>query len=253
MSGVSSMLYNFCYLFLMFLIYSIIGYIVEIIFCTIVSKKLVFNRGFLIGPYLPIYGLSSVLMYTLLIKYESDPIALFVMSCILCSIMEFFTSLILEKIFKVRWWDYSHMKFNLDGRICLSNSILFGIGGLAIVYVINPVIMGLLDKLPSLILIIISLILLTIFISDLITSVVVLVKIKTSSIKFSQKDVSEELTKIRNDKLKRNSFLFTRLLNAFPKMSGKNMEKYVELKKKVNEIREKRRLLKKEAKQNKRK
>ena len=74
------MLYNICHLFTFFLIYSVIGYLVEICFCSMHQKKVVLNRGFLIGPYLPIYGSSVVLMYYLLQKYADDPVALFVMS-----------------------------------------------------------------------------------------------------------------------------------------------------------------------------
>ena len=76
------MLYNFCYLCLIFLFYSIFGYLVEIIFCSIHQKKLVLNRGFLIGPYLPIYGSSCLLMYLFLYKYQDDPFALFIVICV---------------------------------------------------------------------------------------------------------------------------------------------------------------------------
>ena len=233
------MLYDSCYLILMFLVYSFIGYIIEVLFCSYHENRLVINRGFLIGPWLPIYGSSVVLIYLLLHKYENDILALFIMSMFTCSVMEFFTSLILEKIFKVRWWDYSKHKFNLDGRVCLSNSVYFGIGGIAIFYLFNPVVFGLFNLLKENVLIIITLILSSIFIVDLITSIVVLVKLKVSSIKFSQKDVSEEVIKLRNEALKKNSLLLKRLMNAFPKVEGKNKELFIELKKKVNEMRKK--------------
>lgn len=231
------MLYNYCYLILMFLVYSIIGYIIEILFCSYHENKLVINRGFLIGPWLPIYGSSVVLMYLLLYKYENDVIALFIMSMFLCSVMEFFTSLILEKIFKVRWWDYSKHKFNLDGRICLSNSCYFGLGGIALFYVFNPVIFSLFNLLNNNTLIIITILLAIVFIIDLIISIIVLVKLKISSIKFSQKDVSEEVINLRNEMLKNNSLLLNRLMNAFPKIEGKNKDLFIELKKKVHEFR----------------
>lgn len=243
------MLYNFCYLFLFFLFYSVFGYIVELTFCSIHSKKIVLNRGFLIGPYLPIYGASCLLMYLFLYKYQEDPFALFIMACFVCSVMEFFTSLILEKIFKVRWWDYSHLRFNLDGRICLSNSILFGLGGLLIMYILNPIVLSLFNLMSKNVLIIVTLILMAIFIIDFIISIVVLVELKVSSIRFSKKDVSEELIKLRNEKLRKNSLLLKRLLNAFPRIEGKDKDKIVELKKKVNEFREKR----KEKKENNKK
>ena len=231
------MLYNSCYLILMFLVYSFIGYIIEVLFCSYHESRWVFNRGFLIGPWLPIYGSSVVLIYLLLYKYENDLLALFIMSMFTCSVMEFFTSLILEKIFKVRWWDYSKHKFNLDGRICLSNSIYFGFGGIAIFYIFNPLLFASFNILKHNTLIIITLVLSAIFIIDLITSIVVLVKLKISSIKFSQKDVSEEVIKLRNETLKKNSLLLKRLMNAFPKVEGPNKDMFIELKKKVNEMR----------------
>ena len=201
---------------------------------------MVYNRGFLIGPYLPIYGFSCLLMYLLLYKYQNDPFTLFVMSCFICSVMEFVTSLILEKIFKIRWWDYSHMRFNLDGRICLANSILFGLGGVFIIYLLNPIILSLFNLISKNTLIIITLILMSIFIIDFIVSVVVLIELKVSSIRFSKKDVSDELIKLRNEKLKKHSLLLKRLLNAFPKIEGKDKERIEELKRKVNEFRIKR-------------
>lgn len=234
------MLYNSCYLVLMFLVYSFIGYIIEVLFCSYHENRLVINRGFLIGPWLPIYGSSVVLIYLLLYKYENDILALFIMSMFTCSVMEFFTSLILEKIFKIRWWDYSAHKFNLDGRICLTNSIYFGLGGVALFYLFNPVVFSLFNLLSHNTLIIITFIFSILFVSDLITSVVVLVKLKVSSIKFSQKDVSEEVIKLRNEALIKNSLLLKRLMNAFPKVEGKNKELFIDLKKKVNEIRKKR-------------
>lgn len=233
------MLYNLCYLCLIFLFYSVFGYLVEVAFCSIHSKKLVFNRGFLIGPYLPIYGSSCLLMYLFLYKYQDDPFALFIMACFICSVMEFFTSLILEKIFKVRWWDYSHLKFNLDGRICLSNSILFGLGGLFIMYVLNPIVLSLFNLMSKNVLIIVTLVFMAIFMLDFIISIAVLIELKVSSICFSKKDVSEELIKIRNEKLKKNSLLLKRLLNAFPRIEGKDKAKMEELKRKVNEFRQK--------------
>ena len=150
------------------------------------------------------------------------------MSMIICSVMEYLTSLILEKIFKVRWWDYSHMKFNVDGRICLSNSIMFGLGSLGLFYLINPFVMGFVDIIPKTLFIIISIILFIVFITDLVLSIIVLVQLKVSSRSFVSKDVSEEIIELRNELLKKNSFLSARLLNVFNEMSGKNMDRYLE-------------------------
>ena len=132
------MLYTISFWFVLFMLYSFIGYVAEIIAVSIIQKRVVLNRGFLIGPYLPIYGVGCMIMVLFLRRYENDLLALFIMSAFYCSVLEYFTSLIMEKIFKLRWWDYSNNKFNINGRICLKNAVLFGIGGIIVVKVLHP-------------------------------------------------------------------------------------------------------------------
>ena len=122
---------------ILFFIYSVLGWIVEVIDIFIKTHKLS-NRGFLIGPYLPIYGSGCILIIILLNNQTNDLISLFLKSMIICSILEYFTSYIMEKIFKTRWWDYSDRKYNINGRICLVNMFFFGILGCILLYIINP-------------------------------------------------------------------------------------------------------------------
>ena len=131
-------MYSILCIFLVFIIYSIIGYLVEISSCSIWEKKIVFSRGYMIGPYIPIYRVGSLIISLLLDKYKNDIVVLFIMGMVLCILLEYFTSLFMEKIFKLRWWDYSDRKFNVDGRICLENGVLFGIGGVFVVKYLNP-------------------------------------------------------------------------------------------------------------------
>lgn len=231
------MLYSFCRLFILFIIYSFIGYVSELIYCSIQFKKIVLNRGFFIGPYLPIYGFCCIMMTFFLEKYNNDLLALFVMSIVLCSITEFVTSYVLEKIYKVRWWDYSNMKFNFEGRICLLNSCLFGVGGVVLIHFINPTIYPLLDMLPNNVLIIIGISLMVIFLIDLSVSIKTLHEIKISSNEYSDHDATEEIKFLVREKIKKGSFFITRLLNAFPSIGGKDMKKIINLKKFTNEIR----------------
>lgn len=221
------------------MIYSLLGYICEIIYCTIESKKLVINRGFFIGPYLPIYGFSTILMCLSLEKYKHDMVALFVMSLMLCTIIEFITSYVLEKIFKVRWWDYSHLSFNINGRVCLLNSILFGIAGVVVVDFLNPFFLFFLDLFPTTILYVISAILFIIFLLDVSISIAVLTKIKLSSMNYGKRDASADIIKLRNKALEKYTFFTTRLMNAFPKVEGLNKEQFIAMKKKVNKLRAK--------------
>lgn len=247
------MVHYCCYLFLLFLIYSFLGYICEIIYNTIEFKKLIINRGFFIGPYLPIYGFSSILMVFFLEKYKHDIVALFVMSLVLCTIVEFITSYILEKIFKVRWWDYSSFPFNINGRVCLLNSILFGIAGIMIIEFLNPFLVFLLDLLPTTILYVLSAILFVIFLFDVVISIVVLTKLKLSSFNYGKRDASADIIKLRNRALGRYTFFTTRLLNAFPKVEGLNKDQFIAIKKKVNKLRAKLKEKKEKMREKKRK
>ena len=129
------------------------------------------------------------------------------------------------------------MKFNLDGRVCLLNSTLFGIGGVVLIHIINPILFPLLKKITPWLLISISLFLMIVFIIDLIITVITLCKINITSKRFSNKDATEEVKNLVIQSLKKGSFFVTRLLNAFPKISGRDKNRIVDIKKKVNEIR----------------
>lgn len=211
------MLYNICFYFILFLSYSILGWTAEIISCSILQKKMVINRGFLIGPYCPIYGFSAVLMILFLKKYIDDPIALFIMATVVCTIMEYLTSLIMEKLFNARWWDYSEKKFNLNGRVCLMNSCLFGLLGLLLMYLINPFYTNLLLKIPNVLFMIIGMVLMILFITDCIISIVIISKLKLNARLFVNKDNTEEISKRIKEALSKHRKLSSRVLHAFPR------------------------------------
>lgn len=155
--------------FLLFIFYSALGWIVESGYANIKNGKII-NRGFLIGPWLPIYGWGALAITIFLRKYIDDPIALFVMSMIICSLLEYITSYVLEKIFKVRWWDYSDMKYNINGRICLETMIPFGILALLVMYIINPFVQNILNIIPNFWLNLITVVLFTLYLIDNIIS-----------------------------------------------------------------------------------
>ena len=123
--------------FLLYFIYSTIGWILEVGLAFYEHKKFI-NRGFLIGPYCPIYGVGCLLLTILLSKYINEPGVIFALSIFICATLEYLTSYLMEKIFKLRWWDYSNMKFNINGRICLETLIPFGIIGVLVVKYISP-------------------------------------------------------------------------------------------------------------------
>ena len=149
--------------FYIFIIYSILGWFMEVIIVSTKKRKLT-NRGFLIGPWCPIYGFGALFITVLLKKYYEDPLVLFIMSFLLGSILEYVTSYIMEKIFHARWWDYSDHKFNVNGRISLITSLGFGFLGLILVYVFNPFFLKIVMNIPSIVFNIIMIIIGLIFI-----------------------------------------------------------------------------------------
>ena len=131
-----------CSYFLCFIIYSFLGYICEVIYVFIITKKLT-NRGFLYGPLVPIYGFGALLILGVFFPLRSitswyQPILVFIVGFLLTSILEYLASFFIELIFHMRLWDYSKHKFNINGRVCLLNSSLFAILVLLVFYLIHP-------------------------------------------------------------------------------------------------------------------
>ena len=250
------MLYTIAYIFLLFFIYSIIGYIFEVTLVTICEKKFTPSRGFLIGPYIPIYGVGVVLITTLLNKYKNDILVLFVMSTVLCTILEYLTSLIMEKVFKLRWWDYSHMSFNLNGRVCLLNSLIFGVGGVVIMKLLHPLIEKVLDYPANWVIILLAIIFGIIILTDFIISIIAMFNIKIEIKKFTKKDATEVVKQEIKEFLEKHSFLndqIDRLLSSFPTAISRiefNLPDYKDLIKLIKkEIKEAKKELKKKKKE----
>lgn len=131
-----------------FTVFSIAGYFIEVVLCSLDQRRVV-NRGFLFGPYLPIYGFGGILMMYLTRGVRYDFILTFLISMSVGAIVEYISSYVLEKLFHVRWWDYSQTdKLNLNGRICMRNTLAFGVGGCVLIYWALPAINGLLRILP---------------------------------------------------------------------------------------------------------
>ncbi|WP_320129312.1 hypothetical protein [uncultured Sphaerochaeta sp.] len=120
-----------------FFMYSIVGYVCEVTYCSIPAKHFV-NRGFLYGPYLPIYGFGAMIVIVFFQRFSAYPILIFFAGMVSTSILEFFTSWILEIVFNAKLWDYSKYFANIKGRVCLLNSTLFGIMSVFVIYVLHP-------------------------------------------------------------------------------------------------------------------
>lgn len=139
---------SFGILFLVFTVYSFLGWLCESIFCSVPAGKFI-NRGFLNGPFCPIYGVGGVLVVTILSPFQHNLPLLYVAGVIVTSILEYVTGLALEKIFHTKYWDYSTHRFNFQGRVSLVNSLLFGLMCLVGVEFIHPVLLGLLHQIPE--------------------------------------------------------------------------------------------------------
>ena len=128
---------DFDSLVITFLVFSFIGYLSEVVYCSVGQRHLV-NRGFLYGPYLPIYGFGGLVVKICLVPLAKYPVLVFFMGMILTSIVEYIGSWGLEKLFDIKLWDYSKKFLNINGRVCLLNSTLFGIMGLVCLYFAEP-------------------------------------------------------------------------------------------------------------------
>ena len=203
-------------IFLLFIIYAILGWIVEVINNIVLNKKFV-NRGFLIGPYCPIYGVGGVIATIFLTKYKESIIVLFVMSMFLFALLEYFTSYLMEKLFKARWWDYTDYRFNINGRICLETLIPFGLLGCFAIYVVNPILFSIYSMTNIFVLRFIALVLFIIFIIDFTISLKIINSFKDTAVKFLKKDNTEEITKKVKEILLSKSVWTKRLIESFPK------------------------------------
>lgn len=198
----------------LFFIYSFLGWLMESVGDSIKKKKFI-NRGFLIGPYCPIYGTGVLLITVLLRKYNGDIWITFFMSLLICGTLEYMTSYIMEKIFKARWWDYSTKRFNLNGRICAETMIPFGILGTLVICVINPIFEYLLNLFNFETIKIVAIILFVIYLIDNIISLTIMFGFK-GTLKTVEKDGTEEITKKVKKILINKNVLYKRLVEAFP-------------------------------------
>ncbi|MCR2019350.1 DUF975 family protein [Blautia pseudococcoides] len=151
---------------LLFFAFSFIGWVWEVSLHLITDGVFV-NRGVLHGPWLPIYGTGGVMILAVLNKFREKPLVEFLLTIVLCGCVEYFTSWFLEITHNgQKWWDYSGYFLNLNGRICAEGLLVFGLGGMAIVYVAAPLLDDLIRKIPHRILIPVCITLLAVFGAD---------------------------------------------------------------------------------------
>lgn len=167
------------------------------------------------GPWCPIYGFGAVFISLLLSRRAEDPLAVFGLAILICGILEYSTSYMMEKIFHARWWDYSTKKFNLNGRVCADTLLPFGLLGLLLVYAITPVMFSCFDLLSETMIQIICLSLSLLFLVDITISTTTLVKIRVHAGKLDG-DSTEKITNEVRSVLAEKSALVRRMMRAFP-------------------------------------
>ncbi|SCY45679.1 Uncharacterized membrane protein [Pseudobutyrivibrio sp. AR14] len=204
-------------LILVFFVFSFVGWCIEV---TLKYRQFgrFINRGFLIGPWLPIYGCGAALITLTvagLTPVERGIGTTFAISLIVCGLIEYMASYFMEKKFHARWWDYSQKPMNLNGRVWIGNLILFGIGGVAIIHIVNPFLYGLFDSLSLVSREIIAGCLSVIFLADYSVShfVLKLVKIGVES---SEADNTEAISNDVKLLLSDRSIFYRRFANAYP-------------------------------------
>lgn len=243
-----------------FFLYSLLGWAMESIYISFGQRKLI-NTGFLYGPFCPIYGFGAVVLNVLLIHLQGKPLLIFTVGFIVLSVWEYFVGFLLEKIFKTKYWDYSNNKFNINGRVCLLNSIYWGFLSVFFIEIWNPLVEGQLSKIPEDIILYIDIILTAYILIDMILSSIKASNLAKRIKKLVQlgetlKEKLEEmkrtssekqkvaLQKIIDDlKLRQKAMRLkvdkqvTNLKKAFPSVQSEHIKEYLKLK--VTELKNK--------------
>lgn len=204
----------------LFFIYSVAGWVTEV-FLKFLEYKRFINRGFLIGPYCPIYGAGAVLITVggkLLSPVDRTWAMSFLIAFVLCGLLEYLTSYILEKYFHARWWDYTERPMNLHGRVWIGNLILFGIGGVFILEDFNPRLLALAHRLEPRLFAAILIAVSILFVADAVMSYFIMNLLK-QGVEKSRADKSEEIAAEVRYLLENRSVFHKRILDAYPELT----------------------------------
>ena len=129
---------RFSFAFLLLMVYSFLGWCGEMVYCSLGQRRLCEKRGFLNGLLCPIYGHGALVVLLVLGGGCANPLFTFLLGAILTSLVEYITSYAMEKLFHMRWWDYSQYRFHINGRVCLLNSTLFGLASVFLCHAASP-------------------------------------------------------------------------------------------------------------------
>jgi len=252
---------------LYFIIYSCFGWIMESVIKTVVQRKPI-NSGFLHGPFCPIYGFGAIIMFIFLQRFKDNIILLFISGFFILSLWEYIVGWLLEITFNTKYWDYSNNKFNIKGRVCLLNSLFWGLLGVVFIKFIHPFIV---EKIGTINTIYLTICTIALSVAMLVDMIITIIKVKNININLEKlKEISDrikekidelESRKITKEELqeaiqiRRESLQETidelrhkqikikrklqrqtnRLRNAFPTMKSEGIEKISEFLKEMKE------------------
>lgn len=199
--------------FAIFIFYSFAGWLIEVLISFIQKRKII-NRGFLVGPICPIYGTGSLLL-SLVVNSTESPLVIFCVAVVASAILEYVVSYLMEKIFRVRWWDYADQPFNLNGRICVSAALSFGVIGVLMLKVITPALLGMIGSLPVAVLYIIAGLLAAWLVFDILLSLWLIFGVRVT-VGTVQRDATDEISERVQEILMNKGKLNRRLVKAFP-------------------------------------
>ena len=187
------------------IIYSFLGWVLESVSKSIEQKELV-NSGFLKGPICPIYGFGALIMILGLSFLKDNIILLFIVSFFILSLWEYIVGVFLEKVFKTKYWDYSHLKFNFQGRICLKNSLAWGVLGVLFVRYIHPCIANVVILIPIHDLKYLLIIIYSALTVDVVTSISEVTNLELAISKMNElgDTIKEKVEELKNTKTKVN-------------------------------------------------
>ena len=238
---------DICKLIIVLFLFSCIGWMIEVTLKYIQYHRFI-NRGYLIGPYCPIYGCGGIAV-TILVNELIGPNGsfgdVFLAGMVVCGALEYFVSWGMEKLFHARWWDYSKKPMNLNGRIWMGNIILFGIGSVIIIKFVNPLILGWIDTWSERMIILSALLIVMILISDNIVSATMMSVVKRE-IDASVEDNTEEISLKIRELLMDKNILVRRINTAYPGMKVRPLHLTKQLKKAKQDLKKASKVMKEE-------
>lgn len=227
------MIYSLTDLVWLFFLYSFIGWCIEVCYASIKRRQFV-NRGFVNSPICPIYGFGAVLFALFLPELTGNLFFLFLGGMLLATVLEYSTGMLMEKIFHKKLWDYSKIKYNIGGYVCLRYSLLWGALAVVTLLFTNQFFCGILKLLPHVAVVILLWIAVILFVLDFTTSAMAVQGMKISIKRLSNlSDGMQHTSRLLENRL--TAVIQKRMIKSFPSITQENLENSIREKNKRKE------------------